>query len=49
MRDYDYLTEHEKRLFCYTEYVPCEYPPLEDKWYDDESIEIDALNDIFNL
>lgn len=49
MNDYNYLTEHEKRLFGYIEYIPSEYPPIESEWNNDESIEIDALNDIFNL
>lgn len=49
MHDYDCLTDHEKRLFGYIDYIPSEYPPHDEEWYDEESIEINALNDIFNL
>lgn len=45
---YDYLTEHEKRLFGYIEYIPSEYSE-EDIYTNDDAHEIDFLDDIFNI
>ncbi len=45
---YDYLTEHEKRLIGYIEYVPSEYSD-EDIYTDDDANEMDFLDDIFNV
>lgn len=49
MNNSDYLTETEKFLFGYIEHIPSEYPPYEDIWDEEETTEIEALNDIFNL
>ena len=49
MNSSDYLTETEKFLFGYTQYIPSEYPPYEDEWNEDEITEIETLNEIFNL
>lgn len=48
-KDYEYLTEHEKSLFGYTENVPSENEPIEEAWNEDYLLEIDALNDILNV
>lgn len=50
MLDYEYLTEHEKKLFGYIEDVPQEHEPYNiDLWDEEDKNELDALNDIFNL
>lgn len=50
MNNYDYLTEHEKSIFGYIENIPSEHEPYNtDIWDEEETEEIDALNDIFNL
>ena len=49
MNNYDYLTEHEKNIFGYTEDVPSEYEPTTETW-DFEDVEtLETLNNIFNL
>lgn len=45
---YDYLTEYEKRLVGYIEYVPCEHSD-DDIYIDDDANEMDFLDDIFNI
>lgn len=47
--DYEYLTEHEKSIFGYIENIPSEYEPIEEAWNEEDLLELDALNDIFNL
>lgn len=50
MLDYEYLTEHEKKLFGYIEDVPQEYTPYDaDLWDEEDTEELDALNEMFNL
>ena len=49
MNNSDYMTETEKSLFGYIEHIPSEYPPYEDIWNEEEEIELETLNDIFNL
>ena len=49
MNNYDYLTEHEKYMFGYTENIPSENEPLEETWNEEDLLELEALNDIFNL
>lgn len=50
MNDSNYLTETEKFLFGYTEYIPSEYPPYDSEEWDNEELEvIEELNEIFNL
>ena len=49
MNNYDYLTDHEKHLFGYTENAPSEYEPLEEAWNEEDLLEIEALNDILNV
>lgn len=50
IKDYEYLTEHEKSILGYIENIPNEYPPYNvDVWDEDEEEELNALNDIFNL
>lgn len=45
---YNYLTEHEKRLVQYTTYIPSEYSD-EDIYTEDDTNELDFLDDIFNI
>lgn len=45
---YDYLTEREKRLVGYTQYIPPEYSD-EDIYIEDDTSELDFLDDIFNI
>lgn len=45
---YDYLTEYEKRLVGYIEYIPSEYSD-EDIYTDDDANELDFLENIFNI
>ena len=49
MNNYDYLTETEKFLFGYTENIPSEYEPIEETWSEEYLLELEALNEIFNL
>ena len=49
MNNSDYLTETEKSLFGYTEHIPSEYPPYEDIWDEEETTDLEMLNEIFNL
>lgn len=48
MNKYDYLTEHEKRLIQYIEYVPCELSD-DDIYTDNDISELEFLNDAFNV
>lgn len=47
--DYEYLTEHERNLFGYTENVPSEYEPIEEAWNEEYLLELEALNEILNI
>lgn len=49
MNNYDYLTEHEKRMFGYIEYIPSEQEPIEEAWNEEDLLEIEALNEILNI
>ena len=49
MDNYEYLTENEKSIFGYIENIPSEYEPIEEVWNEEDLLELDALNDIFNL
>lgn len=51
MLDYEYLTEHEKKLFGYIEDVPQENEPIYNMelWDEEEEEELNVLNNIFNL
>lgn len=49
MNNYDYLTEHEKSMFGYTENIPCEHEPIEEVWDEEDLLELEALNDILNV
>ena len=47
--DYEYLTEHERSMFGYIENIPSEYEPIEEAWNEEDLLELEALNEIFNL
>lgn len=49
IKDYDYLTEHEKALFRYIENIPSEHEPIDEVWNEEEIEVIEELNEIFNL
>ena len=49
IKEYEYLTEHEKSLFGYIENIPSENEPIDEVWNEEDVEAIEELNEIFNL